>query len=186
MVALSIVFSYGLQFCVPSEIAWAWLEPRLRDRGRIPAAAAGHLADGKGPPPEPAAAKSEPPVPDTRPVGLPYYAMRATMILITCKSRSLHAQPVRITASTRALSVHSPDRRDRPKPGARHLPIRRHLLLRAGPILSGRHPFGHVLGPRGRRRGRRGRPPGTGHRQRRVRRRRGPADATPATLCPQA
>lgn len=30
MVALSILFSYGLQFCVPSEIVWTRLEPRLR------------------------------------------------------------------------------------------------------------------------------------------------------------
>lgn len=32
MVTLSIVFSYGLQFCVPSEIIWAQLEPWLRKR----------------------------------------------------------------------------------------------------------------------------------------------------------
>lgn len=32
MVALSILFSYGLQFCVPSEIMWTWLEPWLRKR----------------------------------------------------------------------------------------------------------------------------------------------------------
>lgn len=32
MVALSILFSYGLQFCVPSEIVWTRLEPWLRKR----------------------------------------------------------------------------------------------------------------------------------------------------------
>lgn len=32
MVALSILFSYGLQFCVPSEIVWTRLEPWLRNR----------------------------------------------------------------------------------------------------------------------------------------------------------
>lgn len=32
MVALSILFSYGLQFCVPSEIVWSRLEPWLRKR----------------------------------------------------------------------------------------------------------------------------------------------------------
>lgn len=32
MVALSILFSYGLQFCVPSEIVWTRLEPWLRRR----------------------------------------------------------------------------------------------------------------------------------------------------------
>lgn len=32
MVALSILFSYGLQFCVPSEIVWSRLEPWLRNR----------------------------------------------------------------------------------------------------------------------------------------------------------
>uniref|UniRef100_A0A2H8TVR9 Proton-coupled amino acid transporter 1 n=1 Tax=Melanaphis sacchari TaxID=742174 RepID=A0A2H8TVR9_9HEMI len=32
MVALSILFSYGLQFCVPSEIVWARLEPWLLKR----------------------------------------------------------------------------------------------------------------------------------------------------------
>lgn len=32
MVALSILFSYGLQFCVPSEIVWKSLEPWLRKR----------------------------------------------------------------------------------------------------------------------------------------------------------
>lgn len=32
MVALSILFSYGLQFCVPSEILWSHLEPWLRLR----------------------------------------------------------------------------------------------------------------------------------------------------------
>ncbi|VVC37496.1 Amino acid transporter, transmembrane domain [Cinara cedri] len=32
MVALSILFSYGLQFCVPSEIVWSHLEPWLRQR----------------------------------------------------------------------------------------------------------------------------------------------------------
>lgn len=34
MVALSILFSYGLQFCVPSEIVWTRLEPWLRERRR--------------------------------------------------------------------------------------------------------------------------------------------------------
>lgn len=34
MVALSILFSYGLQFCVPSEIVWSRLEPWLRKRRR--------------------------------------------------------------------------------------------------------------------------------------------------------
>jgi len=34
MVALSILFSYGLQFCVPSEIVWTRLEPWLRDRNQ--------------------------------------------------------------------------------------------------------------------------------------------------------
>lgn len=32
MVALSILFTYGLQFCVPSEIVWSHLEPWLRQR----------------------------------------------------------------------------------------------------------------------------------------------------------
>lgn len=32
MVALSILFSYGLQFCVPSEIVWVRLEPWLQKR----------------------------------------------------------------------------------------------------------------------------------------------------------
>lgn len=32
MVTLSILFSYGLQFCVPSEIVWARLRPWLRKR----------------------------------------------------------------------------------------------------------------------------------------------------------
>ncbi|XP_025417823.1 proton-coupled amino acid transporter-like protein pathetic [Sipha flava] len=32
MVTLSIVFSYGLQFCVPSEIVWSHLEPWLHKR----------------------------------------------------------------------------------------------------------------------------------------------------------
>lgn len=32
MVTLSILFSYGLQFCVPSEIVWTRLEPWLRKR----------------------------------------------------------------------------------------------------------------------------------------------------------
>lgn len=32
MVTLSIIFSYGLQFCIPSEIAWSKLEPWLRER----------------------------------------------------------------------------------------------------------------------------------------------------------
>lgn len=32
LVALSILFSYGLQFCVPSEIVWNRLEPWLRRR----------------------------------------------------------------------------------------------------------------------------------------------------------
>lgn len=32
MVALSILFSYGLQFCVPSEIVWTHLEPWLHKR----------------------------------------------------------------------------------------------------------------------------------------------------------
>jgi len=32
MVTLSILFSYGLQFCVPSEIVWARLRPWLRRR----------------------------------------------------------------------------------------------------------------------------------------------------------
>lgn len=32
MVTLSIVFSYGLQFCVPSEIVWSRLEPWLHKR----------------------------------------------------------------------------------------------------------------------------------------------------------
>jgi len=32
MVALSILFSYGLQFCVPSEIVWTRLQPWLRKR----------------------------------------------------------------------------------------------------------------------------------------------------------
>lgn len=32
MVALSILFSYGLQFCVPSEIVWTRFEPWLRKR----------------------------------------------------------------------------------------------------------------------------------------------------------
>lgn len=34
MVSFSIIFSYGLQFCVASEIAWDSLEPWLRKRKR--------------------------------------------------------------------------------------------------------------------------------------------------------
>lgn len=34
MVTMSILFSYGLQFCVPSEIVWARLRPWLRKRKR--------------------------------------------------------------------------------------------------------------------------------------------------------
>ena len=34
MVTLSILFSYGLQFCVPSEIVWAHLRPWIQKRKR--------------------------------------------------------------------------------------------------------------------------------------------------------
>lgn len=44
MVALSILFSYGLQFCVPSEIVWTRLEPWLRDRSQNAAKRRGQVA----------------------------------------------------------------------------------------------------------------------------------------------
>lgn len=47
MVALSILFSYGLQFCVPSEIVWSRLEPWLRKRRQF--SANGKPASGTGP-----------------------------------------------------------------------------------------------------------------------------------------
>ncbi|VVC37497.1 Amino acid transporter, transmembrane domain [Cinara cedri] len=43
MIMLSIVFSYGLQFCVPSEIAWTHVEPWLRKRNWI----AKHFIDNR-------------------------------------------------------------------------------------------------------------------------------------------
>lgn len=102
MVMLSIVFSYGLQFCVPSEIAWTHVEPWLRKRNWITRQFANNKksstlnlntiagstmtqttdissanTDGNK---EKLADKTE----EEAPILWAYYIMRSVMILITC------------------------------------------------------------------------------------------------------
>ncbi|XP_050426625.1 proton-coupled amino acid transporter-like protein pathetic [Adelges cooleyi] len=71
MVALSIMFSYGLQFCVPSEIMWKRLEPVLRRRREL-------KRKRKGIPSADLPSVVTPPSMD-----FAYYTMRGSMILGT-------------------------------------------------------------------------------------------------------
>ncbi|XP_050530847.1 proton-coupled amino acid transporter-like protein pathetic isoform X1 [Daktulosphaira vitifoliae] len=72
MVALSILFSYGLQFCVPSEIMWKRIEPVLRRRREL-------QRKRKGIP----SAICDLPVISQPSMELDYYTMRGLMILGT-------------------------------------------------------------------------------------------------------
>jgi len=103
MVALSIVFSYGLQFCVPSEIAWARLEPWLRKRRQNRKNAKCSIDDNETSTVVSSIMTIATSLPRTsvthevelkqleKPFEYAYYVMRAVMILITCKSCNIAA-----------------------------------------------------------------------------------------------
>lgn len=94
MVALSIIFSYGLQFCVPSEIAWNCLEPWLR-KLRQNSMSSSNINDtsivveetvvGSTVPITTASSMTEmQSIQLDKFMDWAYYVIRATMILITC------------------------------------------------------------------------------------------------------